>query len=556
MEEAWLSSCTTAIQNFVERSTKLQPDKLVLTLHEQINFDYQISLRLDFGIEAEKNSQAGRVAATSNTLVFFNAVQYSDALKAETRAVLSRAETLREARSLILSRSYGQIRRETKIYSHPKHLCLTENCSNCSGRGQINCSHCHGSGKTTCSSCGGSGHILAHRSHYDHYAKQTRSESYYRPCTSCSGGRVKCSYCHGSGRQQCSPCKGTGEITQITQLHCVAMPEYQLVYFSHDVQIFIKDGLYKAGIPNLAQFGEVELQSDGIDDEARQVHFRYDASVPFARFNSPLPQADNHQIHWIVYGIKPHILDAGHVIELMLKSDLDNLVYSATKNKLLNPFVASTSRKTIHTFMESEAHQDMLEANRRGKSGDMLREALNRGFTTAYLDEALTSLKRIITAIQRWSVVKWAMISSFMIYLLMPLYTAFNHHWQQDTKKIYMTPLSRWGTQQELWFSLQSIARYCGLLIIIMAVIIPTLGYIWRRRWIKWRLNEYLAKWSADKGILRSTWFLSLILTSAFTTALLLFNPIWMTHDGLLFGSYPFGEQIIWMLKTLSLWTK
>lgn len=54
MEEAWLSSCTTAIQNFVERSTRLQPDKLVLTLQEQINFDYQISLRLDFSIEAEK----------------------------------------------------------------------------------------------------------------------------------------------------------------------------------------------------------------------------------------------------------------------------------------------------------------------------------------------------------------------------------------------------------------------------------------------------------------------------------------------------------------------
>ncbi|RUR90040.1 hypothetical protein KHDHEBDM_04143 [Pectobacterium polaris] len=198
----------------------------------------------------------------------------------------------------------------------------------------------------------------------------------------------------------------------------------------------------------------------------------------------------------------------------------------------------------------------MLEANRRGKSGNMLREALNRGFTTTYLDEALTSLKRIVTTIQRWSVVKWAIISSIVIYLLLPLYTAFNGHWQQDAKNIYMTPLSQWDTQQRLLFSLQLIAQYCGPFIIIMAVIIPTLGYVWRLKWIKWRLNEHLAKWSIDKGILRSNWLSSLILTSIFTAMLLIFNPIWMTQDGLLFGTYPFGEQIRWMLKNLYFLTK
>lgn len=70
MKEAWLSSCTKNIQDFVERSTRLQSDKLILTLQEQIDFSYQISLRLDFRTEAEKHSQAGRVAATDSTLVF------------------------------------------------------------------------------------------------------------------------------------------------------------------------------------------------------------------------------------------------------------------------------------------------------------------------------------------------------------------------------------------------------------------------------------------------------------------------------------------------------
>lgn len=95
MTAAWLSSCTSTIQNFVETSTRLHHDKLVLTLQEQIDFDYQINLRLDFRVEAIRHSQAGRVTATRNKLIFFNLLQYAEALKAETRAVLSRQETLR-----------------------------------------------------------------------------------------------------------------------------------------------------------------------------------------------------------------------------------------------------------------------------------------------------------------------------------------------------------------------------------------------------------------------------------------------------------------------------
>ncbi|HBL7190754.1 TPA: hypothetical protein LSX69_004702 [Escherichia coli] len=557
MTAAWLSSCTSTIQNFVETSTRLHHDKLVLTLQEQIDFDYQINLRLDFRVEAIRHSQAGRVTATRNKLIFFNLLQYAEALKAETRAVLSRQETLREARSLLLSHSYGQICDETKIYSHPQHLCLTENCSGCNGRGQVNCSSCHGSGKTTCFSCGGSGQVMAQRSYYDHYSKQTRTESYYEGCSSCgSSGRRRCNHCSGSGNQQCSPCKGTGEITQITQLNSIAVPKYQLVFFKHDVPTFIKDGLYKAGIPKLAQFGEVKLLKDSVNDEGYLVNFLYNASVPFARFNSSLPQAGNQQIHWIIYGVKPQILDAGHVIELLLKSDLHNLVYSATKNKLLNPFVASFSRKTIRTFMASEAHQDMLEANRSGKSGETLREELNRGFTTTYLDETLNSLKAIMSAIQRWSVFKWAIISSFIMYMVMPIYTAFNRYWEQDAKNIYMTPISKWNTQQELLSSLKLIIQHCGVLIIIIAIIIPALGYAWRRLWVRWRLNKQLLMWSLDKGILRSKWFLSLLLASVFSLALLLINPIWMTQDGLLFGIYPVDKPVHWMLKFLYTITK
>ncbi len=192
-------------------------------------------------------------------------------------------------------------------------------------------------------------------------------------CYTCTGGKVNCGHCSGSGNQRCSPCDGTGETTRITRLASVAVPRYQLIYHREDVPTFIKDGLYKAGIPELASYGAVKLADSSIDEGLRNVNFIYNASVPFARFTSQLRQTQlaKQPVNWIVYGRHPQILDAGHIVELMLKNDLNELVYRSTKGKLLNPLVAAVSRKTVATFMESEAHQDMLDANRAGKSGKM-----------------------------------------------------------------------------------------------------------------------------------------------------------------------------------------
>lgn len=554
MKEAWVSCCSETIQEFVERSTRLQPNKLDLTLVEKIDFDCQINLSLYFRLKQEDQYQAGRVPAGNGIHVFYQAFQYKSALQAETSAVLSRKETLREAREWVLMQPYGAVKKEAVIYSHPERLCLTENCNTCNGRGQVNCTRCYGSGRGTCTGCGGSGQVLGQRSYYDHYTKQNRVESYYHSCHNCGGGgSVRCNYCSGSGNQKCSPCEGTGETTRITRLYSVATPNYQLIYFREDVQTFIKDGLYKAGITELGKLGTVELANSEIDDVSRSVDFRFNAQIPFARFNSQLPQTqtDDRNILWIVYGIKPQILDAGHVIELMLKSDLNNLVYQASGGKLLNPLVAAFSRKTVSTFMESEAHQEMLDANRKGKSGESLREALNRGVTTTYLDEALTSLKSVMKAIQNWSVVKWAIFSTIIIYLLMPLYTAFGNIWTSHnaTERVYLTPFTRWDNQQNLLSSLEVLVRYCGLFIGIVAFLVPLLGYLWRRGWVYWRVNQHLAAWAVEQNILRSGWLVSFFMTSLFSLSLLLFFPIWVTQDGLLFGQYPLTDLISWMVN-------
>ncbi|EPS6164853.1 DnaJ-like cysteine-rich domain-containing protein [Escherichia coli] len=552
MKDAWLSSCTSNIHDFVERSTRLQADKLTLRLLEKIDFKYQIRLNLNFRVESKTENTAGKVPYTPNTLVFSDAFKFSQALKEETRVVLSRPENLKEAHELVLTQRYGCIKRDTVIYSHPKKLCLTENCDVCKGKGEVTCSSCGGSGTKNCSSCGGSGQILEHRTVYDHYSKSNRTESYYSHCCSCSGGKVSCSSCAGSGEQQCSPCNGTGLITKITRLNAVTIPEYQLIYYSADVQQFIKDGLYKAGIPNLEKYSTISLNISQIHNETNRVTFLYNAETPYARFSSPLPQSQNSgkQVIWVIYGKNPEILDSGHVIELMLKNDLDNLVYSATRKKLFNPFIGSASANAVCTFMESEAHQMMLDANRSGKTGNMLRETLHRGFSLTYIDEALKSLKSIISAIQNWSVFKWVIFASLMVYILMPLFTAYKNLWfNHGNGRAYLTPRTFLETPDYIFISIRNIISSCGIFILIIGILIPLAGYMWRRNWIKFKAGKSLEKWAVSLNILRSRWLISLIMVIIFSISLLLFFPIWTTKDGLLFGEFQCLNLLEWIMN-------
>ncbi|MBF3321003.1 hypothetical protein ISU69_18065, partial [Leptospira borgpetersenii serovar Hardjo-bovis] len=107
--------------------------------------------------------------------------------------------------------------------------------------------------------CGGSGQVMRQRSYYDHYTKQNRTENYYESCPTCYGGRVTCNGCGGSGNKPCSPCSGTGMISHITSLKATATPDYQLVYPQADVPEYIREGLYKAGVPSLGSYGPVAL---------------------------------------------------------------------------------------------------------------------------------------------------------------------------------------------------------------------------------------------------------------------------------------------------------
>ncbi|EPT7001546.1 DnaJ-like cysteine-rich domain-containing protein [Cronobacter malonaticus] len=546
MKDAWLAACDTTIQNFVRDSTRLEPGELSVVPVDYIDFYYQISLRLIFNVRTDTATQAGRVSAGLNTDVCHSRAEYERALQAQTSAILARDKTLDDARASLLSRPYGDWKSEEVVYLHPMQACLTENCNNCHGSGSVNCGQCHGSGKTSCCSCGGSGQVLRHRSYYDHYSKQNRTESYYESCSSCYGGRVTCNGCGGSGNKQCSPCSGTGIISHITSLKATATPDYQLVYPQADVPEYIREGLYKTGVPSLGNYGPVALTYNDVDYARRDVHAMYDANVPFGRLESPLPEAGEEPIRWILYGVTPHILDAGHVLQALLKNDLDMLVRQATPGKRRNPFVGGASRKTVQTFMESEAHQAMLIEHSRGKRGDALREALNRAFATPYLNEAIESLGGLVSAVQRWSLAKWSVFTALMMYLLLPVVTTWQRQGMMnfDTGRIYLTAPGHINGVWNVEAGLRGIAMVHGIPMLCIALVGTLVGYLWRSSWLNRQFGKPLTAWGKQQGRLRSRWLLGAVLSMVIATALLLVAPVWISQDEMLYGVVPVHEVI------------
>ncbi|EOU9528837.1 hypothetical protein ACOJBR_001224 [Cronobacter dublinensis] len=556
MKDAWLAACDTTIQTFVRDSTRLEPGELSVVPVDYIDFHYQISVRLVFKVRTETATQAGRISARQDVHVCRTRPDYERAMQAQTSAVLARDTTLDDARASLLSRPYGDWQNEETVYYHPIRVCLTENCNNCHGKGSVNCGSCHGSGKTSCYHCSGSGQVMRQRSYYDHYSKQNRIENYYESCSNCFGsGKVRCSSCGGSGDKQCSPCNGTGVMSHLTSLTATATPDYQLVYPQADVPEYIREGLYKAGLPSLGQYGPVQLTYNDIDYTRRGVHAVYNANVPFGRLESPLPEAGDEPIRWILYGVKPHILDAGHVLQALLKNDLDMLVREATPAKRRNPWVGRASRKTVQTFMESEAHQSMLLEHRRGKRGDALREALNRAFATPYLNEALTSLGNIVSAVQRWSMVKWSLFTALMMYLLLPVLTAYQKQGMMnfDTGRIYLTAPGHIDGVWNVQAGLQGIALVHGIPMAGIALVGTLVGYLWRRRWMRRNFGPSLTEWSKQQRRLRSSWLLGSLLACAIATGVLLVAPVWITQNEMLFGVVPVHDLLQQLAQLRSL---
>ena len=554
----WLSSCAASIQHFVEHATRLEPAELDLTTLEYVPFAYQIRLKISVDIELEDHRQAGRVSASDTLRVFRRKDDYFAAIRQESDALLLRRQNLYDVRDRVLGHSYGVLHDPIRVYHHPISFAWVQHCDHCHSDGAVCCSRCQGAGKKVCQRCNGQRQLLEPHSTFDPNAKRWRTEHIYRDCPSCyAHGYHPCFACGGFGKATCAPCKGTGSITHLTHLHCAATPEYQLIYFSDKVAGYIKDGLYKAGVHRHAALGAVSLIAEEIDESCCHVNFLYDAHVPFAVMSSPLPDAGGEEVHWTVYGTQPRILDADHVVELMLKKDLERLMYKAKMSTLLNPFVGWMSRKTVRTFMASEVHQEMLAVHRKGQSGTVLREALNRSLSMDYLHDALFSLKRITKAVHRWSLLRCIVLGTLLSYALMTclsllaLYALSAKAGGGGMKRILLSPLQPLPALnvQEIAAAMSPIAHYSTPVIFVAATVVSISGHLWRGWRFKRRFGTHVYRWARSKGLLKSRWIINALAICMATWTLLLFCPAWVTGSGLLFGKLPVADAAVRILE-------
>lgn len=554
MNEKFKADCLTAVNDFILNSTRFNVDGISLSNFEAELFSFEVRAHFTMVWRGFTSCVVGNANGNSETIYCNSADEFSKNIATHGQIELSRDFILDDLLNLVNTNEYGYIHDDHLLHEYEKKIHYQHSCPNCNGRGTLSCGPCNGSGRVSCSSCGGSGQHYKQRTYYDNYNQTTRTEGYYESCHSCSGGKVRCSNCNGTGTVTCGNCAGTGRVTDICTIKAFAVPDYQLAFFTEDVPQHTKEALYKAGIHNLGQYGEVKFLEAGAGAANRQVFAKYYLEVPFATFSTQIKQSS---VPWVLYGDNPHIFDAGHALEILLEADLESLKALANSKIKYWPWMSSRIRGPINDFMKSEIHQKLLDQNIKENKVDRLRESLNRAFSTDYIENSLTSLKHLLKIFCRWSSFKWFIASLLIVFVTMTqlITVDFKHKNNYSDSNTYGTEpiyipkikdlshLKSWGSfEHQLYIFKKSILDLCfvigikpGFCFILLALI----GKKYRNWWIKRNGGKSLLTWSMHKKVNKSRWLIYFFSGWACTAILFYFFPPWLSNGGLIYGFMP-----------------
>ena len=524
MSDTYKDECHELINKYITSSTRFSFDDIEIQSFEYTNFECEINCINRIICKPISMVMKGRVLPTENSIVCLNNASFIQATEEHSQVELSRQETSHELLDIINTKEYGHIKQDYFLHTYEKEIFYNYACPQCTGSGKIACTNCSGTGKKYCSACSGSGRITKTRSRYDNYSKQTVNENYTVSCGGCSGsGKVNCSTCSGSGKVICPTCSGTGTLTTISKLQSFAVPEYTFTFSDEYVPDYIKDALYKAGIPFLGDFGDVAQLDATINAENRHVFAKYHLTIPFARFATPMKQS---LVDWVVYGNTPRIFDAGHVLEMLLKVDLENIQHIALSKKRYSPLIANIAHKSVKDFMESEAHQGMLDAHYKGITGQDLREKMNRAFSLEYFENTLKSLQLIAKSVYWWSNIKWLLAMIFIMFsafVFLPVQLAQNKPMGLNAgKSFYFTPF------YDSWILIAAL--------IFSFFLASIVSYYYRHFWFKRCGGKSLANWIKAKNMNKNRWLIFTFIGVAAVSLLFHFFPTWIDHNGLLYG--------------------
>lgn len=543
------TSCGAVASAYLEQSTRFDVKDVRILQAQPVRRAFSIRIRHELEVVAEANDHHGRHPPGNGDTATADWAWYQEQVNEQTRAEFKRGATLDDLIATVNSRPYAAISERTHIRTHPRRFFHTYTCKGCSGAGKVachtcsgsgrvSCGRCHGSGRTSCTTCHGSGTIQQHRTVRD-YNGYTRSETQTRTCSSCSGGRVRCSSCGGSGKQRCGTCGGTGQLTcsgcsghgcltKITATHTYTRPRFS-GHYPEGTPDYVHEALCKVGFATLAQHGDITLNGVVEDRDRSAVEFVYDCVMPFCELDVEVMGVRSH---WVLFGKTPQIFDAGGALEALLKSDIEQLHAMAHSRKRWLPWFHAAARKAVTPFLASELNQEIVKADTAGLTTEQILERVNRSVSVTYIRDTLQDLQKSVTIAAWWSRLKWTLAFALLSLPAAVLGSAWLH---RDR------PLDVFTSAPQLFMyspGPSGIQWTMGLLTIPFTLFGWFFARWMSRRWLKKSGGKIAVAWADRRGLLMGKWTAITVIATAVGASGAVFNrwPLWIDMNGKAYG--------------------
>lgn len=544
-------ACKSAAAEYIERATRFGVSDLHALRESPAERRCTIKIRHALEVASEVKDYQGNLKPGDGDFSSADWAWYQEQVKEQAQAELRRPETLDSLAHAVRTQAYATIATKTCIRTHPRRLFHTYTCNGChgsgyvrcdgcGGAGKVRCGPCYGSGRVNCSTCGGSGQVSEVRQVRD-YNGYSRTEMQRRLCYSCSGGTISCYRCSGSGKNRCSTCGGSGVLTcgtcaghgyltRITTTQTYTVPHFSGIYPEHTPN-YVHAALCKAGFANLEQHGAIKLHEANVIRDQAAVEFSYHCTMPFCELSI---EVQGHKSEWVLYGNSPRIFDAGGVLEVLLQEDFDRLAALTKSKSRWLPWFHRSARKIVAPFMESEVHQEIVDASRQGMASKAIAERVNRSVSESYIQAALLHLATTVRIAAYWSRIKWvtalAMLSvPFVVAVQAFLQRSQQHLMFSGDQRLFLFPSSSTGISWEAG---------------VITVPFTLLGWVvakWiSKRWIKRAGGSRAVQWAGGQNLLVGKWTGVAAIVAGVAMAGSFFSkwPIWIDRGGRAYGQF------------------
>lgn len=349
----------------------------------------------------------------------------------------------------------------------------------------------------------------------------------YLACFNCNNSG--CTQCEGRGKKRCLSCKSDGEILYIGEIQITTTPTYHCNYVAkRRLAPEIRSIIDKIEESRIAQLCQGEFKKGRIITAENRVELSYSLQLPFGLYKSDIGR---DEIKWIFLGSEPHLINDKEVMQKLAKRSLLLLNKKSSFLRVLNPFIASNSRKRLDYFLSNKSHQEILIGNSRGLNGKELEEYLFNSLSGDYIEATLKSINRLMRSILFWSIIKRIFFLFIISYLVIGISVLFGYLPPEITAATTLDHLKTYYSVMDnypLNFStLFMIAKGYTLLALPFIVFAAWFGERRGVKWIKRNGGAPLLAWCEEKRMIRKgRWLIYTVVVAMAFTVLLYYFPI------------------------------